>query len=681
MAATTSPRSAATLDDARADPESTGRQPADLVITEELRRRPCKPVNLQAEAEAFRELSDLIARNPNRAINRFMELAVELCRAGSAGLSLLDENEAGEQEFYWEAIAGVLKDHVGGTTPRHFSPCGLCLDAGRTILVSRPFEVFDYFNAAEQPLMEGLVVPLYDTGGLPLGTLWVVHHDVARQFDAEDARVMEQLAVQLVLALKLRDRLEKKVSAHRTNVALRETNMELAETSAFLQSILDSSTDCIKVLSLDGTLELMNSGGLGVMEIDDLADVAGCSWPVLWSGGRDDGEDNEARRAIRIAAAGGVSRFQGFSPTAKGAPKWWDVAVTPIIGEDGRPQKLLAVSRDVTGIKAAEERLAASERRLRVAQNFAEVGTFEWAIDSNVVYPSEEFCRLWGIEPQAALPGDVFSTHVHPGDKHMLLARRDGPIENAGDYVEFRVMHGDEIRWLARRGDVLRDAEGRPTSVLGACFDVTDRRKAEEQQRLLMQELTHRVKNTMAMVQAIGSQTLRNANSVEEAGRAFAARMQALSAAHDVLIHSNWSSTGLRPLIERAIRLHDDTGVRFDMAGPDLVLGPRAALTLALTLHELGTNALKYGALSNDAGRVMLRWDIAGAGEARQLTMTWRETGGPRVAPPSSRGFGSRLIRLGFGVPSGAVELDFSVDGVTWTASAGLAEIQSSSGD
>ncbi|MFX5793630.1 HWE histidine kinase domain-containing protein, partial [Acinetobacter baumannii] len=85
-------------------------------------------------------------------------------------------------------------------------------------------------------------------------------------------------------------------------------------------------------------------------------------------------------------------------------------------------------------------------------------------------------------------------------------------------------MHGDDVRWLARRGDVLRDAEGRPTSVLGACFDVTDRRKAEEQQRLLMQELTHRVKNTMAMVQAIGSQTLRNANSVEEAGTAFAAR-------------------------------------------------------------------------------------------------------------------------------------------------------------
>ncbi|WP_164304794.1 GAF domain-containing protein, partial [Streptococcus pneumoniae] len=94
------------------------------------------------------------------------------------------------------------------------SPCALCLDAGRTILVSRPCEAFDYFNAAEQPLMEGLVVPLYDTGGLPLGTLWVVHHDAGKHFDAEDARLMEQLAVQLVLALKLRDRLEKKVSAH-----------------------------------------------------------------------------------------------------------------------------------------------------------------------------------------------------------------------------------------------------------------------------------------------------------------------------------------------------------------------------------------------------------------------------------------------------------------------------------
>ncbi|QCI67267.1 HWE histidine kinase domain-containing protein [Phreatobacter stygius] len=655
--------------------------PADVLITEELRRRPFKPANLQAEAEAFRELSSLIARNPNRAINRFMELAVRLCRAGSAGLSLIDENEAGAEEFVWEAISGALKGHVGGTMPRHFSPCSLCLDAGRTVLVRQPSLTFSAFEALAQPVTEELVVPLFDTGGLALGALWVVHHEADKRFDAEDARVMEHLAVQLVLALKLRDRMEKKVSAHRSNVALRETNIELAETSAFLQSILDSSTDCIKVLSLDGTLELMNSGGLGVMEIDDFADVAGCSWPTMWSPGTGDGDDNDARRAIRIAAAGGISRFQGFSPTAKGTRKWWDVAVTPIIGEDGRPQKLLAVSRDISGVKAAEERLAASERRLRVAQNFAEVGTFEWDIGSNIVYPSEEFCRLWGIEPQAALPGDIFSTHVHPDDRHLLLARRDGPIENAGDYVEYRVMQGEEVHWLARRGDVLRDAEGRPTSVLGACFDVTDRRKAEEQQRLLMQELTHRVKNTMAMVQAIGSQTLRSAHSVEEAGIAFAARMQALSAAHDVLIHSNWSSTSLRPLIERAVRLHDDTGSRFSLDGPELVLGPRAALTLALTLHELGTNALKYGALSNDQGRVALKWTVDDTGAGRRVVMSWRETGGPKVAPPSAKGFGSRLIRLGFGVPSGVVDLDFADGGVTWTASAALAEIQFSSGD
>ncbi|MCZ0734172.1 HWE histidine kinase domain-containing protein [Phreatobacter sp. AB_2022a] len=645
----------------------------DVLMTDELRRRPSKPANRQAEAEAFRELSGLIARNPKRAISRFMDIAVRLCRAGSAGLSLIDENDAGEEELVWAAIAGALKGHLGQTMPRRASPCSLGIEAGRIVLVGRPERAFPAFAAITPPVVEELVVPLLDSGGLALGALWIAHHDADSTFDAEDARIMEHLAIQLVLALKLRDRLERKVGAHRANVALRAANIELAETSAFLQSVLDSSTDCIMVLSLAGKIELVNSGGLALMEADDLV---GRCWPTLWGLGSGDGGDNDAGAAVRIAAAGGVSRFQGFSPTARGAPKWWDVAVTPIIGEFGRPLRLLVVSRDISGVKAAEERLAASERRLRVAQNFAEVGTFEWSIDSNIVYPSEQFCRLWGIAPQAAMPGEVFADHIHPDDRHLLLARRDGPIESAGDYVEYRVIRGEEVRWLARRGDVLRDADGRPTSVFGACFDVTDRRKAEEQQRLLMQELTHRVKNTMAMVQAIGLQTLRSAHSVEAAGAAFAARMQALSAAHDVLIHSNWSSTSLKPLIERAVRLHDDTGRRFLLDGPALILGPRAALTLALTLHELGTNALKYGALSNDQGRVELTWRVEDAGSDRRVVMTWREIDGPIVPQPTVQGFGSRLIRLGFGVPSGKAELVFTETGVVWTASASLAEIR-----
>ena len=143
--------------------------------------------------------------DPQLAIQRFLDLAVDLCpAAGSAGLSELAEDASGRPLFEWTAMSGALARFVGGTTPRKFSPCGLCLDQHHTVLVERPARVFAYFNDAAPEIVEGLIVPLFDTGKRPLGTLWVTSHDHGAAFDATDARVIEQLAVQLVLAIKLR---------------------------------------------------------------------------------------------------------------------------------------------------------------------------------------------------------------------------------------------------------------------------------------------------------------------------------------------------------------------------------------------------------------------------------------------------------------------------------------------
>lgn len=178
-------------------------QPEDVLITHKLYRRPARPAPLEAELKAYHELSTLMASDPIAAIQRFLELALELCpAAGSAGLSELIE-EDGERIFRWTAMAGAFAPYVGGTTPRNFSPCGLCLDNHHTILVDRPYRVFTYFNDARPRITEGLIVPLFDTGKRPIGTLWVTSHTGAK-FDPTDARVIEQLAVQLVLAIKLR---------------------------------------------------------------------------------------------------------------------------------------------------------------------------------------------------------------------------------------------------------------------------------------------------------------------------------------------------------------------------------------------------------------------------------------------------------------------------------------------
>lgn len=180
-------------------------QAEDVLITPRLYGRRSRPADLERELEAHRHLSTLMTIDPVLAIQGFLDLALELCpAAGSAGLSELQTNAEGETIFAWTAMSGALAHHVGGTTPRDFSPCGLCLDSHHTILVDRPARVFTYFEAADPRIFEGLVVPLYDTGKRPLGTLWVVTHSSDAELDATDARVMEQLAVQLVLALKLR---------------------------------------------------------------------------------------------------------------------------------------------------------------------------------------------------------------------------------------------------------------------------------------------------------------------------------------------------------------------------------------------------------------------------------------------------------------------------------------------
>jgi len=209
-----------------------GLTPEDVLATEVMLARPRKAPDLTAEVAAFHELSVLMVANPARAIQRFLELAMTLCRAGSSGLSLLAEDDKGEPVFRWDALAGAFAPYVGGTTPRHFSPCGLCLDRNTAILVARPARAFHYFEAAEPGIAEGLIVPVRGIDAAAVGTLWVVHHDEQSQFDGEDARVMEELVVQLALALELL----REVAAR--NMALQEAHHRVKNTLTATAGVL-----------------------------------------------------------------------------------------------------------------------------------------------------------------------------------------------------------------------------------------------------------------------------------------------------------------------------------------------------------------------------------------------------------------------------------------------------------
>jgi signal transduction histidine kinase/CheY-like chemotaxis protein len=175
----------------------------ELLITEALHKRPARQRDLAREIAAINDLARDMVRRPDALQRRFVELALNLCRAGSAGISMLEEEEHGESLFRWTALAGEFAPFSGGTSPRHFSPCGLCLDRDEAILVSRPGRLFEYFNEASASIIEGLVLPLRDAEGRPVGTIWIVAHDEERQFDATDVAILEQIASFFALATRM----------------------------------------------------------------------------------------------------------------------------------------------------------------------------------------------------------------------------------------------------------------------------------------------------------------------------------------------------------------------------------------------------------------------------------------------------------------------------------------------
>ncbi|WP_437646140.1 sensor histidine kinase [Sorangium sp. So ce362] len=197
-------------------------------------------------------------------------------------------------------------------------------------------------------------------------------------------------------------------------------------------------------------------------------------------------------------------------------------------------------------------------------------------------------------------------------------------------------------------------------------LDVSERKQAEERQRLLLNELNHRVKNTLAIVQAIAVQTLRMADSPRAFTDAFLARLLALSQTHNLLNETSWLGAGLRDIVCAELAPHADCDAeRVRVTGEDVRLRPEAAVTLGMAFHELATNAAKYGALSQPSGRVAVTWNVSAQGHEPLLCLKWQETNGPPVRPPRRRGFGSRLIERDLQRQlTTEVRLDFLPEGV-----------------
>lgn len=237
----------------------------------------------------------------------------------------------------------------------------------------------------------------------------------------------------------------------------------------------------------------------------------------------------------------------------------------------------------------------------------------------------------------------------------------------------WREGRAEDSRWHVRKdgerfwanGVTMAVPDGDAPRLIKMMRDETPQRLAEEQRILLLNELNHRIKNTLATVQAIADQTLRS-NGVERAVREdLTERLIALSEAHNVLVEQSWAGADLRTVVERALAPHEHDG-RLQVEGPPLRLSPQQAVAVSMVLHELATNAVKYGGLSSPDGGVGVSWNLALDGQgARHMTLLWAEHGGPPVREPGRRGFGTRLIERSFGQESGgSARLEFAPEGL-----------------
>ncbi len=333
----------------------------EVLITHKLSSRPHRRPQTVSENQALHALAGVMGDAPEKLPDTLLQSALELCHAGTAGLSLLEPPPGGEQILRWTHSAGMLKHNVGGTVPRKFSPCGTTLERGSAQLFSHPGRHFTYLEFP-LPIVEALVVPL--SGANSPGAIWIVSHDEKIRFETEDVRILSSLGEFTSSALRMIQLLESekraRYQAEKEITKCKEAEAGLRESEEFIRRILESSSDVINVIDLDFQITYRSPVAKTVMDYDNVLLRHSDNWLECWL----PSDRPTVQQALDRALAGGSGSFHAFCPTLTGTPKWWDVTVTPIKNEKREVVKLLSTSRDVTGRKHADEALKRAHEQL-----------------------------------------------------------------------------------------------------------------------------------------------------------------------------------------------------------------------------------------------------------------------------------------------------------------------------
>jgi PAS domain S-box-containing protein len=327
---------------------------------------------------------------------------------------------------------------------------------------------------------------------------------------------------------------------------------------------------------------------------------------------------------------------------------------------------------DIHSSKMMEAALRESEQRVRATYEHAAIGIAEFDTNGRFLRVNEKLCEITGYGRDELLVRTCHSV-TFPDDRLADLEQfrrmMAGEFETYSLEQRYVRKSGDHV-WVAISASRVDDEYGQVLYGIKVVRDISARKRAEESRRLLVNELNHRVKNTLATVQSIARQTLRNASTPLQAEEDLESRLLALSRTHDVLTSENWEGARLSGIVNQAIAPYLSRGEdRFHLSGPDVYLNPQQALAIAMAAQELATNAAKYGSLSNDTGQVAITWSIRAGAQAARLLLSWIESNGPPVAPPTRRGFGTRLIERSLARElQGTVEIGFAPEGVVCRA-------------
>ncbi len=354
----------------------------------------------------------------------------------------------------------------------------------------------------------------------------------------------------------------------------------------------------------------------------------------------------------------------------------------------GRGEKVVPRSSSIVEVRTLGEELAAasstrekmerslreSDDRLRLALASAETGAWDWDLKTGTLLWDQRMRELWGLKPEDLISYEVFRAALDPADREMTeeAIRRAQALDEPAEYdVEYRVkgVRDGVERWVAATGRT-QFVDGMPVRMTGTARDITDRKRWEEHIHLLMREVTHRSKNLLAVIQAMARQTKLASRDVEDFEVRFSGRLQSLAAAHDLLVQCDWRGVSMSEVVKSQLgHYFDQQAGQIEVDGPSLIVTPEAAQNIGLAVHELSTNAAKYGALSVPGGRVHVRWLHAASGEEDgRVHLSWTEQGGPEVIKPSRRGFGQVVTeQLTARALQGSANLVFERGGVSWT--------------